>query len=545
MKSKETMKFNRREVLSVIAGAPALLLSHKSLAHSSVLNGPFDGTREAQAAAATDEPPNPVLEIAPGPFEGTRESLREWQIPEWYRDAKFGIWAHWGPQSAVEYGDWYARNMYIQGHKQYEYHVKVYGHPTKVGYKDVIPVWKADKFDPDHLLHLYKKAGAKYFCSMAVHHDGFDLWDSKYQPRWNSAAMGPKRDIVGAFKKAAEKEGLRFAVSEHLAPSYHWFSTSHASDKTGPLAGVPYDGANPAFADLYHDLPKDYPYGQWVNDRQAPDPWRLHYFRRIKDLVDNYQPDLLYTDGDIFFEQYGLAIVANLYNLDAKRHGGRCEAVYTSKLASDCQTGTCVLDWERGVAAGISANPWQTDTCIGDWHYNREAKYKTPKQVIDLLVDIVSRNGNLMLNFPLPNSGELDYEELVILDETAKWMAINSEGIHATRPWKTFGDGPAATAPPSSGGTRFNEAGRHDLTAEEVRFTTKGDTMYAFIMGWPEKQAVVKPLATTSTFSPPKIQNVELLGYKDKVRWTQDENGLTVLMPEQKPCDHAITLKIV
>ncbi|MGA9056024.1 MAG: alpha-L-fucosidase [Terriglobia bacterium] len=545
MKGDETMKFNRRKVLSVIAGAPALLLSHKSLAHSSVLNGPFDGTREALAAAATDEPPSPVLEIAPGPFKGTRESLREWQIPEWYRDAKFGIWAHWGPQSAIEYGDWYARNMYIQGHKQYEYHVKVYGHPTKVGYKDVIPVWKADKFDPDHLLQLYKKAGAKYFCSMAVHHDGFDLWDSKYQPRWNSVAMGPKRDIVGAFKKAAEKEGLRFAVSEHLAPSYHWFSTSHTSDKTGPLAGVPYDGANPAFADLYHDLPKDYPYGQRVNDRQAPDPWKLHYFRRIKDLVDNYQPDLLYTDGDIFFEQYGLAIVANLYNLDAKRHGGRCEAVYTSKLASDCQTGTCVLDWERGVAAGISANPWQTDTCIGDWHYNREAKYKTPKQVIDLLVDIVSRNGNLMLNFPLPNSGELDYEELVILDETAKWMAINSEGIHATRPWKTFGDGPAATAPPSSGGTRFNEAGRHDLTAEEVRFTTKGDTMYAFIMGWPEKQAVVKPLATTSTFSPPKIQNVELLGYKDKVRWTQDENGLTVLMPKQKPCDHAITLKIV
>jgi alpha-L-fucosidase len=197
------------------------------------------------------------------------------------------------------------------------------------------------------------------------------------------------------------------------------------------------------------------------------------------------------------------------------------------------------------VAAGISPNPWQTDTCIGDWHYNREAKYKTPKQVIDLLVDIVSRNGNLMLNFPLPNSGELDYEELVILDETTKWMAINSEGIYATRPWKIFGDGPVATAPPSSGGTRFNEGRRRDLTAEEVRFTTKGDAIYAFIMGWPEKQAVIKPLATTSRFSPPKIQNVELLGYKDKVRWTQDENGLTVLMPEQKPCDHAITLKIV
>ena len=176
------MKISRRKALSVIAGAPALLLSRKSFT----------------------QPTGVALEIASGPFKGTRESLKGWQVPDWYRDAKFGIWAHWGPQSAIEYGDWYARNMYIQGHKQYEYHVKTYGHPTRVGYKDVVPQWKADKFDPDHLLGLYKKAGAKYFCSMAVHHDGFDLWNSKYQPRWNSVATGPKRDIVGAFKKAAE-----------------------------------------------------------------------------------------------------------------------------------------------------------------------------------------------------------------------------------------------------------------------------------------------------------------------------------------------------
>lgn len=484
------------------------------------------------------------LEIAPGPFKGTRESLKEWRVPEWYRDAKFGIWAHWGPQSAAEAGDWYARNMYIQGNRQYEYHVKTYGHPTKVGFKDVIPTWKADKFDPGHLLQLYKNAGAKYFCSMAVHHDGFDLWKSAYQPRWNAVATGPKRDIVAEFKKAAAKHGLRFAVSEHLAPSYHWFSTSHMSDKTGPLAGVPYDGADPAYADLYHELPPDYPYGKQVNDRQAPDPWKQHYFKRIKDLVDNYQPDLLYTDGDIFFGDYGLALVANLYNISARRHGGRCEAVYTSKLPSDCETGTCVLDWERGVAAGIPQNPWQTDTCIGEWHYRRDITYKTPKRVIDMLVDIVSRNGNLMLNFPLPNSGELDGKELKILDEITRWMAINSEGIYSTRPWKTFGDGPVATAPPSGRGARFNEAGRRDFTAEEIRFTSKGGTLYAFVMGWPEKQAVIKPLATTSQLAPPKVRNVELLGFKGRVKWVQDENGLTVQMPEQKPCDHAIALKI-
>ena len=538
------MRITRRKALSLISGAPALLLSRKSQAASSNLHdsGRFDeGPAAIQGVSTT-----PDLAITPGPFKGTRESLRTWQIPDWYRDAKFGIWAHWGPQSAVEYGDWYARNMYIQGHKQYEYHLKKYGHPTKVGFKDVIPTWTADKFDPDHLLGLYKKAGAKYFCSMAVHHDGFDLWDSKYQSRWNAVATGPKRDIVGAFKKAAEKHGLRFAVSEHLAPSYHWFSTSHMSDKTGPLAGVPYDGADPAYADLYHELPKYYPYSNRIlNDRQAPAAWKQHYFNRIKDLVDKYQPELLYTDGDIFFEEYGLALVANLYNVDANRHGGRCEAVYTSKLPSDCEVGTCVQDWERGVAPGIPANPWQTDSCVGEWHYNREAQYKSPKYVIDLLIDIVSRNGNLMLNFPLPNSGELDYEERVILEEITKWMAINSEGIYASRPWKIFGDGPVATAPPSRDGTRFNESGRKELTSDEVRFTTKGDTLYAFIMGWPEKLALIKALATSSPLSPPKIRNVELLGYKDKVIWTQDEQGLTVVMPERKPCDYAITLKIV
>jgi alpha-L-fucosidase len=524
------MKLSRRKAISVLAGAPALLWSRKLLSM----------TQDTDTARS-----HPALPITPGPFQGTRESLRQWQAPDWYRDAKFGIWAHWGPQSGIEYGDWYARNMYIQGSKQYEYHVKTYGHPTKVGYKDLIPLWQAKNFDPDYLLGLYKKAGAKYFCSMGVHHDNFDLWDSKFQPRWNAVATGPKRDIVGSFKKAADKHGLRFAVSEHLAPSYHWFSTSHMSDRTGPLAAVPYDGADPSYADLYHEMPKLYPYSdRMLNDRRAPGAWKLHYFQRIKDLVDRYQPDLLYTDGDIFYEDYGLALVANLYNVDAQRHGGRCEAVYFSKLPTDCATGTCVLDWERGVATGISPNPWQTDTCIGDWHYNREAKYKTPKSVIDLLVDIVSRNGNLLLNFPLPNSGELDYEEMLILEEITKWMAINSEGIYATRPWKIFGDGPVATAAPT-GSTRFNEAGRTELTSEEIRFTAKGDIIYAFIMGWPEKYTLIKPLATVSELAPPKIQRVELLGYDDNLEWGQDEQGLTVKLPAQKPCNYAVTLKIV
>jgi alpha-L-fucosidase len=501
----------------------------------------------ARLARAAD-----ALPIAAGPFKGTRESLKDFQIPEWYRDGKFGMWAHGGPQSSVEYGDWYARNMYIQGQRQYNYHVKTYGHPSQFGYKQLIPNWKAAGFDPDHLIQLYKKAGAKYFCSMGVHHDGFDLWKSVHQPRWNAVAAGPKIDVVGLWKKAAAKQGLKFAVSEHLAPSYQWFSVSHTSDKTGPLAGVPYDGVDPAYADLYHEYPKDYNFGSGTGFGAAgiPDSWKLHYFQRIKDLVDNYQPDLLYTDGGIYYEEYGLSVVANHYNVNARLHGGHCEAVYTSKTPGDCATGTCVLDLERGVASGIPANPWQTDTCIGDWHYDKtvfeEHRYKTPKRVVDMLVDIVSRNGNLMLNVPLPNSGVPDADELKIVDELTKWMAVNSEGIYATRPWKIFGDGPVASAPPAAGRRGgFNENSRTDLTANEYRFTTKGNAIYAFAMGWPEKQAVIKPLATNSAVAQVKVKNVELLGFKGKVKWTQDASGLTVQLPAEKPCDHAVTFKVV
>src|SRR5690242_15272241 len=222
---ERTMRFTRRTAIRTLAGA--------------ALGGPMLRAQEAPA-------------IAPGPFQGNRASLKTYRVPEWFRDAKFGIWAHWGPQSAPEYGDWYARNMYMEGSKQYKYHVQKYGHPSKFGFKDVIPTWKAEKFDAGYLMSLYKKAGAKYFVSMGVHHDNFDLWNSKLN-QWNAVKMGPKKDILGLFRQAALKEGLRFGVSEHLAVSYHWFQTSHGADKEGPFKGQPYDGADPKYQSLYHE----------------------------------------------------------------------------------------------------------------------------------------------------------------------------------------------------------------------------------------------------------------------------------------------------
>ena len=517
------MKISRRNAIAAIAGAPAVLLSRQSLAQGV------------------------VPEIEKGPFDGSRAGLEAYQVPEWFRDAKFGMWAHWGPQSAAEDGDWYARNMYIQGSPQYKDHLERYGHPSKFGHKDICKMWTADKFDPDRLMELYKKAGAKYFMSMGVHHDNFDLWDSKHQPRWNSVAMGPKKDIVGLWKKAAQKQGLRFAVSEHLAYSYLWWPVSHGSDKTGPMAGVPYDGADPQYADLYHEYAKEFLVpelnGRVVGNRDVPLAWKQHYFARIKDLIDKYEPDLLYNDGGLIYPEVSYQLVSHLYNVSARVHGGKVEAVYTSKGRSDCTSGTCVFDIERGVADKIQANPWQTDTCIGAWHYKRDIEYKTPKRVIDMLCDIVSRNGNLMLNFPLPNSGELDSQELKVLDEITRWMAVNGEGIYSTRPWKIFGDGPG-TKPAAKPDLRFNENARKDFTAEDVRYTTKGDALYAFVMGWPGKQASIPSLAQGGENSVARIRQVELLGHQGKLQWTQDAKTLKVEMPEEKPSDHAVTLKI-
>ena len=475
-----------------------------------------------------------------GPFAGTRDSLAAYRCPDWFRDAKFGIWAHWGPQSAPEDGDWYARNLYLQGTKQYNSHLERYGHPTRFGYRDIIPTWKGERFDPDHLVGLYKKAGAKYFMSMGVHVDNFDLWNSKYQ-RWNAAKMGIKKDVVGLFRQAARKHGLRFGVSDHLWMAYKWMSVAHASDLTGPLTGLPYDGIDPRWNDLYGGCPDIYRELPWDEDN-IPNSWKRQWFLRIQDLLDQHQPDIVYSDGQIPFGQLGLELLAHLYNQNFQSHGRKLEAVYTSKRPADSEAGLCLLDKERSVVDGIWPEPWQTDTCVGHWHYDRNVTYKTPKCVIDILVDAVSRNGNLLLNFPLNRQGVLDEEEQKILAGITAWMSVNSEAIHGTRPWKIFGGGPNGAIPGAK--QKRNEDNRKDYTAEDVRFTTKGKTLYSFFMGWPEQsQLTISPLAANRPYVAGKIQQVKLLGSDKKLPWKQDETGLTVQLPPEKPCDYACALK--
>jgi alpha-L-fucosidase len=472
------------------------------------------------------------LPIATGPFVGTMDSLTSYSYPEWFHDAKFGIWAHWGPQSVPMEGDWYARKMYQPGDPDYEDHLTRWGHPSTNGWKDIIPLWKAENWDPDKLMELYKKAGARYFVSMASHHDNFFLWNSKLH-HWNSVQMGPHRDVVAEWQKAAQKNGLPFGVSEHLGASFTWFQTSHGADKDGPLAGVPYDGANPQWQDLYHSLaePGDNYWGYSINRR-----WQQQWFNEIKELVDNYKPDLLYTDGGAAFgNEVGWSQIANFYNVNAAAHGGKCEAVYTCKQPSD---GRWVHDYERGVNAGIDPYPWQCDTSISDWFYNRHWKYQPLSWVVHMLVDIVSKNGNLLLNVVQRPDGSLDPEVETMLHQLGDWTAVNGEAIYGTRPWLVYGEGTVK----ASGGS-FKEDFQY--SARDIRFTTKGKTLYAIALGWPEDgQLVIQSLAKTADPAQNKIEKVELLGHSGQLKFDQTADGLVVELPGEKLSDLTCSLRI-
>jgi alpha-L-fucosidase len=471
------------------------------------------------------------LEITPGKFSGSMDSLTNYTCPDWFRDAKFGIWAHWGPQAVPMEGDWYARKMYQQGSPDYKDHLARFGHPSTNGWKDIIPLWKAEKWEPDKLMALYKKAGARYFVSMGVHHDDFFLWNSALH-KWNAVNYGPHRDVVGVWQKAARKEGLPFGVSEHLGASFNWFQDAHKADKTGPLAGVPYDGANSNYWDLYH-FPADPEDKGWYSKNPQ---WQRQWYSEIKELVDHYHPALLYSDGAVpFGNEVGLSQIANFYNDNMKQQHGKLTAIYNCKQPSE---GRWVQDYERGVNGGINPHPWQTDTSIGDWFYNRHWKYQPVSWTVHMLVDITSKNGNLLLNVVLRPDGSLDPEVETMLHQLAGWMAVNGEAIYKTRPWQVYGEGPTRVK-----GGAFKE--NFAYTARDIRFTTKGRTLYAIALGWPEDgKVVIKSLAKTQDAGVNQIKRVTLLGHHGKLKFSQTEEGLVVELPAQKISDLACSLKI-
>ncbi len=471
------------------------------------------------------------LAITPGKYTGTMESLTNYACPEWFRDAKFGIWAHWGPQAVPMEGDWYARKMYQQGSADYRDHLQRYGHPSTNGWKDIIPLWRAENWDPEKLMKLYKKAGAKYFVSMGTHHDDFFLWNSPLHS-WNALHYGPHRDVVADWQKAARKNGLPFGVSEHLGASFTWFQDAHKADRTGPWAGIPYDGANSNNWDLYHFLAEKGD-TQWYSNNPR---WQQQWYDEIKQLVDDYHPDLLYSDGGVAFgNEVGLSQIANLYNDSLRQHHGKITAVYNCKQPSE---GRWVQDYERGVNGGINPHPWQTDTSIGDWFYNRHWKYQPLSWTVHMLVDITSKNGNLLLNVVLRPDGTLDPEVETMLQQLAEWNAINGEAIFGTRPWLVYGEGEVQAK-----GGAFKENFKY--SARDIRFTTKGKTLYATALGWPgENKLVIRSLGRTADPTQNQIRRVELLGYRGGLKFEQTAEGLIVALPPQKLSDLTCSLRI-
>ena len=502
--------------------------------------------------------PNQVAD----PFKPTWASLGKYQTPEWFRDAKFGMWAHWGPQCQPEAGDWYARHMYMEGSGQYKFHLKKYGHPSKFGFKDVINSWKAEKWDPQAIVDLYHYTGAKYFMALANHHDNFDLYDSTYQSRWNSTKIGPKKDIVKGWADAARKKGLHFGLSVHAAHTWSWMETAQRADKSGPFAGIPYDGKltmadgkgqwweglDPQ--DLYaqnHDLSKNsfddgmiHQQWHWGNGVSKPDKQYIEkFYKRTIELIDKYTPDMVYFDDSQLplwpISDVGLRIAAHMYNKSI-RDKGSLQAVVTGKILDEAQRKAMTWDIERGQGNGIEPIPFQTDTCIGDWHYNREVydnkRYKSAETVVHMLIDVVSKNGNLMLNIPLRGDGTMDEIERGIVDEIGTWMRANGDSIYKTRPWKIFGEGPAQQVAPALMAQGFNEGKGKPFTAEDIRFVTKADVLYATVMARPEQGYIlIKSLSEDSKYYPDKISKVELVANEVPLKFIRTREGLKVMFP--------------
>jgi alpha-L-fucosidase len=510
-----------------------------------------------------------------GPFEANWESLKaRYHAPDWYRDAKFGLWAHWGPQCVPEAGDWYARNMYIQGHPQYEHHLANYGHPADVGFMEIVNHWRAENWDPDDLLSLYKRAGAKYFVAMANHHDNFDNWDSSWHD-WNSARLGPRRDIIGIWAKKAREHGFKFGVSNHATRTWHWFQTAYGYDPEGARAGERYDayrlsrregkgkwwdGLDPQ--EFYggavipppdgfktsRDAAAWYDYDSgdrmWTEKPPIANPiFVRNWYRRCKELIDKYEPDLLYFDNfDLPLGQAGLDIAAHHYNASVAR-GGSLDVVLNTKELPEDRQGALVEDVERGYRAEIVPQVWQTDTCIGEWHYNRQVSerrsYMRADAVIHRLCDVVAKNGNLLLSIPMKGDGTIDSEERAIVTALGDWMERFGDAIHGTRPWRVFGEGPTEVV---SG--MFGESAAKPFTSQDIRFTTKSGDLFATTLGAPVDTVTISSLGNTGQAADGRIDRVEVVGHDTPLNFTRNAAGLHVAVPGQTVHEFGVALRI-
>jgi alpha-L-fucosidase len=480
----------------------------------------------------------PPLPVASGPYSTDWKTLsRIYTVPEWWRDAKFGAWSHWDPQSMPEQGDWYARGMYMQRNAQYNYHLEHFGHPSEYGYKDICHNWEIDRWDPNELMDLYVEMGARYFMAMGVHHDNFDCWDSAYQP-WNSVNVGPKVDVVSTWEKAARQHEMRFGIGFHNSPPRTWgqfMPVRYTSDRTGPKQGVPYDALQTILdgkGKWWEGMDPVDLYGP-IHTRQDPlqSPFANQFMWRVDDAITKYHPDVIYFDeaaGDTLVDlgvQMGLdflatPLVANYYNKSLKWNDGKMNVVINLKCVGGRYNSfknnpelipiverALVKSTEAIIEPEIMPYSFQTETTIADWHYKTGQRYKNAKELIGLLMENVCRNGTMLLNLTQHGRGDLDPEVVRIAKDIGAWLKINGEAVYGSRPFEIYGE-------------------------DSVRYTRNQGDVYATLLNWQGGPITLKALHSGSA-TIGKVSKVEMLGSNIKMTFVQDDRGL-VVMPEEQ-----------
>jgi alpha-L-fucosidase len=469
-----------------------------------------------------------------GRFRPDWESLRKYEVPEWYKDAKFGIFIHWGAYAVPAFGnEWYPRNMYREGSEEYKHHIATYGPQDKFGYKDLLPMFKAEHFDAAAWAQLFKKAGAKYVVPVAEHHDGFAMYDSGLSD-WTVAKMGPHRDTTGELAKAVRAEGLHFGVSSHRVEHNFFLGVAReiSSDVNDPQYAAFYGPAHTWISPWGAPLSNDFTY--------VSRAWADDWLARSAELVEKYHPDIVYFDwwiGQALIRPNLTRFAAFYYNSSLK-YGDHVGVINYKDYALQEQCG--VLDLERGQLGDIRPLYWQTDTSISNksWGYIKDDTFKSPEFVVHQLIDIVSKNGNLLLNIGPRADGTIPDEVQQVLLEVGAWLNVNGEAIYGTRPWRIYGEGPTKVAAGS-----FHDTDTANYKPEDFRFTTKGDVLYAIGLAWPTNgEAVIHSLV--QTVGSERVRSVALLGSDAKLQFNQRADGLHVQLPTQPPAKYAYVLRL-
>jgi len=476
--------------------------------------------------------------IARGPYSDSWESLTEFTIPEWFKNSKFGIFIHWGLFSVPAFSnEWYSRNMYVKGSKEYEHHLKTYGKHTEFGYKDFIPMFTADKFDPDYWAETFKNAGAKYVVPVAEHHDGFQMYES-FLSHYNAYEMGPKRDVLGELKTACEKRGLVAAASTHRA-EHHWFmgvGKQFESDIKEPLKlgdfYWPSVEEQPDFQDLYS---KPDPSEEFLTD------WML----RCCEIVDKYEPAILYFDWWIehnAYKPYLKKIAAYYYN-QGKKKGFPASICYKHDAMA---FGSAIVDIERGKFADAKPYYWQTDTAIArnSWCYTDSNDFKSGHELICYLVDVVSKNGNLLLNVGPKSDGTFADEDVKVLNEIGNWLSVNGEAIYGSKTWRYSEEGPTKETE-----GQFTDASATVYTEKDFRFTAGNGAIYAICLSYPESgEVTIKALSESSDPAKPAfhgiIKGISVVGFDETPEYTVDREGLHIKTKKVKS-DYPVVIKVV